>query len=189
MTTMQGAITDQDRQFKERWENVSPSSNTIIHLDRRGDETTEVIEGRREFFVTTEERILFQDRVRDSRYDPFTNGQFRPVLVPDSVTVETNPNALSDDEIRAVLQSSDVAWDEYMKVITSPETVRRMIDIADTDENVSLKRYKGLNARMAVLAPPRRIVQKDQDQYEKMAPSSPSGRAPRRQGGRSADYR
>ena len=182
-----GAITEEDRNFTETWENISPSTNTIIRLDRRGDEVHEVISGRRQFFVTTEERYVTQERILDEIHDPFKNGCFRPVVVPDSVSVDTNPNALSDDEIRSILVSSGLAWDEWLVVLTSPETLRRMLDLADESE-ISLKRYKQLATRLAEVKPKTRVVQKDQEQFDAMADSG--NRAQRSGGGgRSADYR
>lgn len=188
-----GSITEQDTGFVETWSNISPSSNSIIRLDRRGDEKHEVISGFRDFYVTTEERLITQERILEEKNDPFKNGCFRPVLVPDSVDTKSNPNALNDGEIRSILISSAAAWDEWMKVIDSPETLRRMIALAD-ESDISLKRYKQLATRMSEVKPKTRIIQKDQEQFEAMgAPPGRSGQAigkeKRTVGGRSADYR
>lgn len=190
----QGTITENDRTFVETWENIAPFANTIIRLDSRGIEKPELITGRRNFMVTTEERMITQDRIITADLDPFLNGSFRPVLVPDSVNIKSNPNALSDDEIRSILASSQVAFDEWMKVIDSPETLRRMITLAE-DTDVSLKRYKTLAGRLQDVRPARQVTQKDRAEYEKMA-GAPEAAAPaaepraqRRRGGMSADYR
>ena len=162
-----GSITDLDREFVETWENISPSWNAIIKLDRRGDEYQEVIQERRTFMVTTEERLMLEDRVLDQKNNPFRNGSFRPVLVPDSVSIDSNPNALSDDEIVSVLVSSDLAWDEWMTVIDSSSTVQRMVELAETtDKNVSLKRYQQLKARLTELRPKTQITDKNRAQLE-----------------------
>jgi hypothetical protein len=94
-----GSITDQDREFVEVWEHVSDQT-WVSRLDARGDDLTELITGQREFRITTEERMLTEDRIILDDNDPFKNGAFRPIVVPDSVTIQTNPNALSEDEIR-----------------------------------------------------------------------------------------
>lgn len=189
-----GYITEEDAKFVETWENISPIVNYIIRLDIRGDEKPEGVVGKRRFMVTTKERKITQDRILDKKNDPFLNGAFRPVIVPDSVSTTTNPNALSDDEIKSILVSSELAWEEWMKTIDSPETLRRMVDIA-SDTDMSLKRFKHLEARLVEVNPPRRLVQKDQDAYEKMGdaagpasvnrpgdaptPTGQSGRRPR----------
>jgi hypothetical protein len=183
---LRGSITERDRTFVESWENIAPSQNAIIRLNTRGDESPEVITGRRTFMLTTEERLITQDRIVDDRLDPFKNGCFRPVLVPESVSIDSNPNALSDDEIRTVFKASDLAWQEWLKVLDSPETLRRLLDLAD-ESDISLKRYKEIATRLSEVKPKTRITQKDQDQYEAMAgnPDRPG----RSRGGRSADYR
>jgi hypothetical protein len=88
---LRGSITESDRTFVESWENIAPSQNAIIRLNTRGDEKQEVISGRRNFMLTTEERLITQDRIVDDRLDPFKNGCFRPVVVPDSVSIDRAP--------------------------------------------------------------------------------------------------
>ena len=176
---LQGSVTDAEKRFVETWESVSDAQNYVIREDRRGDETPIHIQGHQQFKITTYERILTQDKVRDSKYDPFTNGQFRPVVVPDSISVKTNPNALSDDDIRRIFVASDTAWDAYMEVIDSPATLRRMLDLAE-DADLSLKRFRQLESMESDANPMRRVVQKDQEQFDKMGPvgGGPTSTAP-----------
>lgn len=185
----QGSITDYDRSFVETWENIAPSANAVIRLDSRGMEKHEFITGRRTFLITTEERLITQDRIVADELDPFRNGCFRPVMVPDSVSTDTNPNALSDDEIKSVLVSSDLAWGEWMKVIDSPETLRRMVDVAD-ESDISLRRYKELATKLSEAKPRTQVTQKDREQYEQITGgAADTGRQQRRRGGMSSDYR
>jgi hypothetical protein len=190
-----GTITQADKEFVETWENISTISNGIIRLDVRGDERQELITGRRQFMITSAERIITQDRIVDKKNDPFLNGAFRPIIVPDSVDTTSNPNALGDDDIRRIFKASDLAWGEYMKVIDSPETLRRMVDLADESEDISHRRVRELQRRLAQVKPPTRIVQKDQETYEKMGGQTPPGQGDSRgqqrrgMGGRSSDYR
>lgn len=171
---MQGAITEIDKTWIEEWENVSAITNFIIRLDARGDERPEQVTGPRTFKITTEERILTQDRVLDPKNDPFLNGCFRPVTVPASVDVETNPNALSDTDIDRILRASTVAWTEYLKVVDSPATLRRMLTrfdaLLEDGEDLSALRLRQLQARLQDVAPRVRVIQKDQKEYEKMGP-------------------
>jgi len=173
-----GTITDKDKEFVETWENIAVSRNAIVKLDARGDEKQVVISGPRTFMVTTEERLLLQDKIRDPKHDPFLNGAFRPVVVPVTVNIESNPNALSDSEIRSILVSSDVAWTEWMATLTSVDTLGRMVTMAHDVDGMSLKRFEQLKERLAEVKPKTRIVQKDAEQYEGI-----------RTGGRSGDYR
>lgn len=173
----EGAITPADAEFVETWENISSAQNWILRLDARGDERPELIFGRRNFLITTKERKIMQDKVVVETLDPFRNGAFRPVVVPDSVNVQTNPNALSDDEIRSIFVSSDLAWGEWMETIDSSTTFQRMMTLADESE-ISHKRYRELEKRYREVKPTTQIVQKDRDSYEAMTGES----APKRGG-------
>lgn len=169
---MQGAITEIDKTWIEEWENVSEITNFIIRLDARGDERPEQVKGPRTFKLTTEERILTQDRIVDKKNDPFLNGCFRPVTVPGSVDVESNPNALSDQDIERILRASSMAWSEYLKVVDSPATLRRMLERFDSllseGEDLSALRLRQLQQRLQEVAPRARVIQKDRIEYEKM---------------------
>ena len=192
-----GSITAEDQDFVETWENIATRQNAIVRLDARGEERQEVISGRRSFMITTEERLITENKVLEKKDNPFKNGDFRPVIVPDSVTIETNPNALSDEEIRKVLNSSEFAWGEWMQVIDSPATFQRMMDLAEA-EDITLKRYKDLERRFNEVRPQKRIQSNDPLVQNFLDPkpgglgvnTAASGTAnPRRQGGMSSDYR
>lgn len=197
---MAGSITAEDRAFVETWEHISPAQWGIIRLDPRGDERSEVITGRRNFKITTEERILYQDKIKNEKDDPFLNGAFRPVIVPDSVTIETNPNALSDEEIEKILGSSEVAWSEWLKTIDSVATVRRMLELAESSDSVSVKRFRALENRLLEVRGEARIDTKD-PALQSFLSNRPSlgadgntvangaGNPRRSQGGMSASYR
>lgn len=167
MVSLTGSVTEEDRAFIETWESVSEAQNYIIRLDRRGDDQYELVTGHRQFKMSTYERMLTQDRILDRRLDPFTNGSFRPVIVPQAISVETNPNALADADIDRIFLASETAWDAYMEVIDAPATLRRMLDRAE-HSTISLKRYRELESREREMNPTKRIVQKDQEQYEKL---------------------
>lgn len=182
----QGAITTADREFVETWENIAPHGNAIIRLDVRGEEKQELIQGPRRFMLTTAERIITQDRIIDATLDPFLNGSFRPIQVPETINIETNPNAISDDEVRDILVSSELAFAGWMEVLDSPDTLQRMLDLAP-DTEVSLKRTKVIERRLHAVKPQRRIVQKDQEQYDAMTGMTPPAQAGT--SGRSSRYR
>jgi hypothetical protein len=170
----QGTITDEDRAFVETWENISPAANDIIRLDVRGDEQHELIQGKRKFMLTTADRLITQNKILLPEHDPFQNGSFRPVVVPPTVTVETNPNALSDEEIKQVLVSSDIAWAEWMKILDSPATLQRFLDIAESsaeDLKVSLGRYKQVAQRLSEVKPTKRVTSADYEKAEAQANS------------------
>jgi hypothetical protein len=187
-----GAITQQDQEFVETWENISVTSNVVIRLDVRGEEKPEVVTGQRNFMITTEERMITQNKIREKANDPFRNGCFRPVTVPDGVTVESNPNALSNEEVRQALYSSDFVWSEWMKTIDSPETLRRMIEMAtERGSKVTYDRIQELRESLENVKPATQVTQKDREQYEAIGAGVPvgAGTPPSGSTGRSSRYR
>jgi len=166
---MSGAITDADRAFVEEWENISPQQHTIIKFDFRGDFKHEMVSVQNTHFrLTTAERLVTEERILRKEDDPFRNGAFRPVIVPDSVSVDSNPNALSDDEIKSILVSSALAWENWMEVIDAPATLARMIDLANQVEGVTLARFKEIESRLVDARPQQRVTHKDRDQLERL---------------------
>ena len=50
------------------------------------------------------------------------------------VTIETNPNALSDEDILKILRTdSKMAWEEWLSTLDSIATLRRMLDLAELE--------------------------------------------------------
>lgn len=146
---MAGTITQEDRTFVEHWESVTHSTVFIVKVDARGYEVSTPVPGKQTVLLTTEDRIITEGRILEAKNNPFRNGQFRPLVVPDGVTVETNPNAISDEEIATILTCGKRAWAAHMERIDAQETIRRMIDIADAGEvDVSLLRYRELQDRL-----------------------------------------
>lgn len=190
---MPTAITDEDRKFVETWENVGPATTGIKRLDSRGDVRNEMITGNRTFYITTEERMISQEKVTVEGLDPFRNGTFRPVVVPDSVTIESNPNALSDAEIEKILVSSDMAWNEWLNTIDSVATLRRMMDVAESSDSLSLKRFRALESRLVEVRPLSRIQSNDPKLQEFLDPkakkTSEDANRSRTRGGMSDNYR
>lgn len=164
---MPGSITNEDRIFVETWEALTERRTAILKLTARGEETRQLIT-KGTFMCTSEERIITQDRIANVKDDPFLNGRFRPVVVPPSITVETNPNALSDDEINRVLKSSDLAFDEWLSSLDSMETLSRMRNLAlAAAAEVTLARFQQIEARLDEVRPgPVQVQSKDRKLLE-----------------------
>jgi hypothetical protein len=167
MSMMRGSITEDDRNFIETWQNISESKYGIVRLDNRGGETREAIAGSREFMLTTEDRLITQNKIISKAKDPFTNGTFRPIVVPANVTVESNPNSISDDEIKGLLVQPDETWDAAIAKIDSLQTLRRMLRLADGSD-VTMRRYRQIENMVAEKTPKVRITQQNRDQYERL---------------------
>lgn len=178
-----GSVTDKEKGFIETWENVSIVTNYIIRENRRGDEQYHQIKGPQKFKLSTYDRMLTEDKILDDRNNPFKNGSFRPVVVPEDVSIESNPNAMSNEDIARVFKASDVAWDEYMDVIDSPATIKRMIDMADNGEGeLTHKRYRQIESmyeRFSRNVNPRQGGMSE-DEYKRLGSENEQPAAPRR---------
>lgn len=161
-----GSITEIDREFIETWENVSESTHWVLRYDVRGELKMESAEGGREFRLTTEERIVTEDRILDAGRNPFRNGAFRPVTVPDDYEIERNPNALSNDQITKMFGASELAFTEFLSGIDSAATLRRAIALGEDSDTLTTARAKLIKQRFdEVNGPPRHAVQRDENQY------------------------
>lgn len=196
-----GSITEQDQDFVETWENIATRQNAIIRLDARGDARQEVITGRRSFMLTTEERLITENKVLEDKNDPFKNGDFRPIVVPDSVNIETNPNALSDEEILQMFTVGEAAWPQLLETIDSVATLRRMLDLAETVDSMTVRRLRDMESRLIEVRGSSRVqISTNDEQLKRFLSDKPGGGGangplsgasnPRRgMGGRSSDYR
>lgn len=172
-----GSVTDKEKNFIETWENVGHQVNYIIRENRRGDEVHEEISGTKKFKLSTYDRMLTEDKIVNPRLNPFKNGSFRPLIVPEDVSIDSNPNALSTEDIKRLFSASDVAWDEYMDVIDSPATLQRMVDMADRgDVELSHRRYKQLESMLVQFSNINKQVarQKDEALIESAGPGGSS---------------
>lgn len=175
---LSGSVSEKDKTFIETWENVGLGTNYVIRENRRGDEVYEQVAGKRKFKLSTWDRMLTEDKIADDRHNPFKNGSFRPILVPEDVTIETNPNAMSDDDVKRLFQASDLAWAEWMEQIDSPATLQRMLDMADNGEaDLAHRRYKQLSSMHARYSNIGQRVgaQKDQEMFDRMSSGATSG--------------
>lgn len=180
---LHGSITEEEKTFIETWENVGPGTYYVIQENRRGDEVYVPITGRRNFRISTYERMITEDKSLDPRNNPFKNGAFRPITTPDGISIDTNPNALSDDDIRRLFRASEVAWEEYMVVIDSPATLTRMIELAEADEAMPLKRFRQLEQRREKYTNIGKRVQHKDPEIQKQIDSMAGGETARRGAG------
>lgn len=186
---MGGLITDEERNFIETWESVSESLHFVVTFGPMGEHTYQPIAGMRKFTLTTAERLVTQSRIVEDENDPFLNGSFRPIVVPSTVTIDTNPNALSDEDIIRIFNSSKAAWDAYMEVLDAPATIRRMLTLAEgpAGESLPVSRYRELEAKLKELTPRVQLKQRDADLIASTgpaAPVSPEGSSPKGRRGR-----
>jgi hypothetical protein len=88
--------------------------------------------------ILTEDRKLAQERVREKRHDPFTNGLMVRVDSDQQVEEDTaSPSAVSDKELRKIF-----TYKQQARFISALEdlteiSLRRLWSLVEEDENVS----------------------------------------------------
>ena len=161
-----GAISDIDREFVETWQNVSEGTYYVIEFDARNDPTQVPVAGGREFKLTTEERIVTEDKCLEAKNNPFRNGAFRPLTVPDDYQPERNPNALANEQIEKMFTASELAFTEFLSGIDSPATLRRAIALGEDHDALTMKRMNLIKDRFReVNGTPRHAIQRDEKEY------------------------
>ena len=88
--------------------------------------------------ILTEDRKLAQERVRDKKNDPFTNGLMMRIDADQQVEEDTaSPSAVSDETLKKIF-----TYKQNARFITAMEdlteiSLRRLWALAEDDENVS----------------------------------------------------
>ena len=168
-----GSISELDREFVEQWQNVSEGTYYVFRFDVRGEPIMHPVEGGRDFRLTTEERMVTEDKIVTAKMNPFRNGSFRPISVPDDYEPERNPNALSNEQIEKMFAASELAFGEFLGGIDSPGTLRRAIALGQDHDELSTKRLNQITSRFReVNGDPVHARQKDEGQYRTI-PAAP----------------
>lgn len=117
--------------MEEKWQ--SKFNGRIVVKQRTVDGVTpQMILPGREFMISSADRRLHQSAVADKRYDPFTNGSFVPLSLPEEVAVElgVQPNHVSDAEIRAVALGSEADALAVLRKLDAPAVLGRVLSAA-----------------------------------------------------------
>lgn len=138
----------------EVWENPNNCIVGIAGLDHRGNMAPKVVSPHRRVNVTPEERELTESMAVSDALNPFRNGLLRPVRLVethDFQPVEITENQKSDEELKALLSKSGVAFTNSLKNIDSPLTLGRLHAL--TEEHGSVKQVAAVKARLEQVAP------------------------------------
>lgn len=161
-----GSISDVDRDFIETWESVSEGTYYVIRFDARNEPEMIPVPGGREFKLSTEERIVTEDKILERKSNPFRNGAFRPMIVPDDYEPDRNPNAISNEQIEKMFGASELAFTEFLEGLDSAGTLRRAIALGEDHDSLSTKRLNRIKERFReVNGGPNHARQKDESQY------------------------
>jgi hypothetical protein len=119
----------------EIWKNATQGVVVLAKVDpMTGRQTWESVNGGREFGITIDERRYNQGRVYDASVDVFTNGTLKPVKLIDTAEdakeLASNPNHMSEDDMRKLATGPRKALDAQLEKISSISTLNTLKDLA-----------------------------------------------------------
>lgn len=108
----------------EIWESTIPGRVTVTVTNSRGNRQDQSVVGNgSRLRITTDDRELVEEQVRDPQNNPFLNGMLYQVGGP--TRADSSPDALSDDDLKDVF---DMTGDEFANIVAglSEVNIRRL---------------------------------------------------------------
>lgn len=149
-------MADEDNQL-ETWQSEIRGRQGIIRIGPGGEQSIELVRGRRQFSLSPAERKATERKAANDRKNPFMNGMFtRVTLIEDDpdfarlshgeALTETDMNDLIDGNVRTAIAR--------VKRVESPHTLRRFYELVEEREDVSGKLVAAIKERAAELGAP-----------------------------------
>ncbi|QBQ74866.1 hypothetical protein [Caudovirales GX15bay] len=140
----------------EVWRNASAGKVYINRIGEYGRKFSEVISAGRAFQITPTERRLNQSACAQADLDMFTNGTLEPVNLlddePDTERLRTNPNLITDRDMRALFRLKGEVFRQRIEQITNTAAIHRLLEAArDERYNASLAQFEALKLRKITL--------------------------------------
>lgn len=145
------------RKDLEAWKNETAGTVVVKKLDHRGElNKTELVRGGGVVHLSTEERRMNQEMAANQRQDVFSTGVLTPVhlldTAEDAKEIASNPNLLSEDDMRALVKGHPKTFEKRLSEIVNPTTLQRLMAIAK-DEDASFKRVEAIKDRLRGVSP------------------------------------
>lgn len=176
----------------EVWRSTIRGKIYIKRFDRKGELINEVILPGKVAHISPDERRINQEMAAEPTLDPFMNGFLVPVRLvdgrEDNEELQSNPNSIADDKIRALLNDrrSLKNLKDTLATIENPMTVQRFLSIAHEDDvDATVKQIAAIQARLAEISTEGIYNEVEQfqsptgrDAYRTKAPQSEAPRNP-----------
>lgn len=148
--------TGVESQDLETWQNAGRSRVIIKKFAHSGELVDHIIKGQQKLTVTSHERRLNQEMAADKDWDPFDNGTFIPVRLIETAEdldqIKSNPNLMSEDEMRELLGKHFKQVQARLADIKSEPVLNRLAEIAK-EEDVTVGKMDAIQARLAEFKP------------------------------------
>lgn len=135
----------------ETWQNVSRGRRGIKRIDSFGKTTTELVGPGRSVQLTRDERLYYQRNVATDDLDIFKNGALVPVQLideADQIEMASNPNLLGDSELEGLFKLHWKKFEAEIARITNVYALERLVEMAESSEDISVKKYNVVMARL-----------------------------------------
>ncbi len=138
----------------EVWKNVTRGRRGIHRVDAFGKVQKELVGPGKTVSITSEDRIHYQRIVASEKLDIFKNGAMVPVRILDEDTqreVAENPNLMSEEDLQNLMKAQWKKFESEIGKISTLYALERMRDIAESSEDISVKKYKIIADRIATV--------------------------------------
>jgi hypothetical protein len=140
----------------EVWRNDSKSKVAVAKTDLRGNRIHEVVAPGKIVMITSDDRLFLNSQPAvAAELDPFSNGFLSPVKLIEGHEVASNPNHMSESDMRALFDLRVLPkFKSAVAEISSPIVLERLLTMAsDESVNPTAKQVDALEARLAELRP------------------------------------
>lgn len=142
----------------EVWQSAVGSRHWVRRFSPNGQTTTTLIAPHQKFEITPAERRLNQSMAASLELDLFANGTFVAVTLsddtPDVEEIESNPNNLSDDDLRGFFKLHPSTFRKRIGELNNVPALQTLLGLCD-DEDVkaTVKQQEAIEARLEEISP------------------------------------
>ena len=141
---------------QETWGNPSAGKVYILTFDHTGKLQSQLVRPGGKVQITTQERLINQERAASPAKDVFNNGRLHPVRIHDSAEgyaeITSNPNLLSEDDLKELFNLKIGEFRSRLGEISNSNALQRLHDFAngdDEDTKVTMTQAKAIDKRLA----------------------------------------
>ncbi len=119
-------------------------------------EKAELVPAGKTVTLTPAERRLNENKVSREAYNPFTNGQLRPMFLleddPDYERLMGNPNVLTDQEIKKIFRLGGERFYDRIEQIDHPTVLEKLRELAeDPRTKATVHQMQMITSRIAAV--------------------------------------
>lgn len=150
----------ENKQF-ETWQNATRGLVVLKKYNQRGDLADEVVTSGRSIHISPNERRINQEMAANEDLDMFKNGTLAPLRIidteEDAKEIASNPNILSESEMKDLFAGHWKAFDARVAQIRNPQTLERMLEVS-SELDAKVRQVETIKERLAQVAPSKTTV-------------------------------